>query len=184
MCNLQTASLSLFLFTTHGWNDGKRSFFFSWFVCFFFLSMCLFILLILFESSSPLFVFFWLIGLASSDEAGGCLWNTKKKKCNLIFEAGRGVQKDERKKPQHLWRPDSIGAEGFLCAFACVFVLINEYYSESRVCRGFRGRVAPPPLHLHYIHLTVPDVFRNLSRWVSWAVIKKTKKKKVLRVHI
>lgn len=68
----------------------------------------------------------------------------QKKTCNLIFEAGRGVQKDERKKPQHLWRPDSIGAEGFVCAFACVFVLINEYYSESRVCRGFRGHVAPP----------------------------------------
>lgn len=123
---------------------AKGAFFFMICVFFFFLSMCLFILLILFESSSPLFVFFWLIGLASSDEAGGCLWNTKKKHAIWYLRQVVGFKKTKEKKPQHLWRPDSIGAEGFVCAFACVFVLINEYYSESRVCRGFRGHVAPP----------------------------------------
>lgn len=30
--------------------------------------------------------------------------------------------------------------------------------------------------HPHYIHYTVPDVFRKISQWVSWAVIEKTKK--------
>lgn len=35
--------------------------------------------------------------------------------------------------------------------------------------------------HPHYIHYTVPDVFRKISQWVSWAVITKTKKKKSIK---